>query len=131
MHGNLNYSDVVNQVREQGWTIVSQTPDATHIEQQVGAPRIPAIALALVPVVGMLLALLWIYTRGTIQVSIERHRNTARIVTKTNTYDINRNNDLETFFSLHSYDGNIGYYPILITGIIVTFILFVVFQMTL
>ncbi|MEO0564663.1 MAG: hypothetical protein AAF125_21340 [Chloroflexota bacterium] len=128
MYGKINYVDVVNQVTQNGWTIVAQTPDDTRIETQVGIPRVPGILLSLVPVIGALLAALWIYTRGTMSVTIERKLTTARVVTPTNAYDINRREDLETFFTSFDYRGNIGYYPVVITGIVVVFIIGVLIQ---
>jgi len=122
MHGKITYVDVVNQVAERGWNIVSQTPNSTEIETQVGVPRIPALLLALIPVLGAALGALWVYQRGSMNVTIERKLTSARVVTPSNAFDINSREDLETFFTLHNYAGNIGYYPLIITGVIVAFI---------
>jgi hypothetical protein len=122
MVSQITYTDVVNQVRDHGWTIVSQTPDSTQIEKQVGAPRIPAIVLALIPIVGMIIAVAWIYFRGQSKVTIERKLTTAHIITGSNSYDVSGREQLEMFFTTHNYSGNIGYYPVVIIGVVIIFI---------
>ena len=131
MVSQITYTDVVNQVRDHGWEIVSQTPDATQIEKQVGAPRIPAIVLSLIPVIGALIAVIWIYIRGQAKVTIERKLTTARIITTSNSYDINGREDLELFITTHNYTGNIGYYPVVIIGVVVVFALTLLTQFAL
>lgn len=130
MYGKVNYVDVVNRVSAEGWTIVSQTPDATEIQKTVGAPRIPALLLSLVPVLGMALAALWIYSRGATAVTIERKLTAARVVTPKNSFDINRSEDLDMFLDNHNYRGNIGYYPVMATGLVVLFLVGIVFQLS-
>jgi len=119
---------VVNQVREEGWDIETQTPDATVITKQKGAPRVPAIALSLVPIIGMLLALAWIAVRGTVTVTIERKLTSARVLTPRNEFDINSRDDMEMFFNDYSYTNGVGYYTVLLVGGAVLFGGFLLFQ---
>ena len=124
----ISYTDMLNQVREQGWDIESQTTDATIITRQKGAPRIPAILLSLIPLIGMLIALAWIAIRGSVTVTIERKLTSARVLTPRNEYDINSRDDMELFFSDYDYGNGIGYYTVLMIGGGVLFGGFLLFQ---
>ncbi|MEM6283943.1 MAG: hypothetical protein AAF787_17260 [Chloroflexota bacterium] len=128
-YGNITYTDVVNSVQENGWDIEKQTPDATIITKRKGAPGIFAIPLALIPVLGVVLAAAWIAARGTVTVTIERKRTQARVHTPTNEYDINTPEDLDIFFDTHNYRGSVSYYAVILTGGLVLFIGFILFQL--
>jgi hypothetical protein len=130
MYGKVTYVDVVNRVSAEGWTIVAQTPDATEAEKTVGVPRVPAILLALIPLLGMILVSAWIYMRGSAQVTVERKLTSARIITPNHTYDINKGEDLDMFLDMHNYRGNIGYYPVVITGIVILFMVGIFIQVS-
>ncbi len=128
--GHITYTEVVNQVRDHGWEIESQTPDATIITKQRGAPGFIAIPLALVPLVGLLLATAWIALRGSINVTIERKRITARVHTPTNEFDIEDQDDLDMFFHDYSYRGSVGYTPVIFAGGAAIFLVIILFQFT-
>lgn len=120
-YGNITYTDVVNQVQKNGWQIIRQSPDETVIEKRVGAPRVAAIALALVPIVGMMAASGWIAARGKITVRIERQLMSARIHTPRNAFDVTSRDALDMFFSDYGYHNSVGYYPVLLVGGIISF----------
>ena len=125
----ISYTDVVNQVRENGWSIESQTPDATIITRQKGAPRIPAIVISFIPLIGVVIAVAWIAIRGSITVTIERKLTSARVLTPRNEYDINTRDDMELFFNDYSYANGIGYYTVLLIGGAVLFGGFFLYQL--
>jgi hypothetical protein len=128
-YGNITYTDVVNSVQQNGWSIESQTTDATIITKRKGAPGIIAIPLALIPVLGVIIASAWIAARGTITVTVERKRTQARVHTPSNEYDINTPEDLDMFFETHNYRGSVSYYPVVLAGGVVLFIGFILFQL--
>jgi hypothetical protein len=127
-YNKINYTDVVNQVRQNGWEIESQTPYSTIISKKRGAPGALAIPLALIPVIGVLLALAWIAVRGTITVTIERKLTLARVHTPTSVIDVNTREDLDLFFSDHRYAGSVGYYAVILTGGVMIFVVALLFQ---
>lgn len=121
MYGSITYTDVINQVQANGWTIVKQSADSTTIEKQRLAPALLVIPLALIPVLGVILGLVIIAVRGKITITIERKLTTARVNTPTNAYDINKREDLDMFFSDYAY-GGVGYTPVLVVGGVVSFL---------
>ena len=127
-YGRISYTDFINQVRDNGWAIESQTPDSTVITKKRGAPGIIVIPLALIPLVGMIIGLAWIAMRGTATVTIERKLTQARVLTTRNEYDINNREDMEFFFNDHAYRGSVSYYPVAITGAIVLVVGFLLLQ---
>ena len=126
--GHITYTEVVNQVRQHGWQIESQTPDATRITKKRGAPGVIAVPLALIPLVGLILATTWIAVRGSVNVTIERKRITARVHTPSNQFDINDQDDLDLFFNDYSYRGSVGYAPVIFAGGAVIFVMVLLFQ---
>lgn len=121
-YGSITYTDVLNQVQNQGWKIVSQTPDSTVIEKPVGIPGVIGIPLAIIPFVGFLLALAWIALRGKAVVTIERKLTQARLLTPRNEFDVNHREDLELFFNDYNYSRNVGYFPITVIGLVILFV---------
>lgn len=118
----VNYTDVINQVRQNGWHIVSQSPNSTVIEKAVGAPGIIVIPLAIIPVIGMIIGIIWIAMSGKAVVTIERKLTKARIFTARNEFDINRRDDLDLFFNDYNFRGHVSYYPVVLVGIVVAFV---------
>ncbi len=127
-YGNITYTDFVNQVRENGWTIESQSPDSTVITKQKGAPAAVVIPLALIPLIGMFIGMAWISTRGSAVVTIERKLTRARVLTPTNEFDVNNQEDMEMFFNDYAYRGSVGYTPVAITGGVILLVGFVLVQ---
>lgn len=121
MYGNITYIDVVNQVQANGWTIVSQSTDATVIEKPRLAPALLVLPLAIIPVLGVIAGLAIIALRGKVTVTIERKLTTARVNTPSNAYDITKREDLDLFFSDFAFQG-VGYTPVIIVGGLVTFL---------
>ncbi|MFZ4814819.1 MAG: hypothetical protein ACOYL5_09800 [Phototrophicaceae bacterium] len=123
-YGSVSYTDVIVQMTQSGWKIVTQTPDATTVEKQRGAPGMIAIPLAVIPVVGFVLAMVWIGLAGKYVVDIERKRNNARLVTKRETIEINHRDDLDLFLRDHDTKRNVSYATVTTVGLVATFVLF-------
>lgn len=128
-YGKISYTDFINQVRANGWTIETQTPDSTVITKKRGAPGMVVIPLALIPVLGMIIGLAWIAIRGTATVTVERKLTQARVLTPTNEFDINNRDDMEFFFNDYAFRGSVSYYPVAITGGIVLIVGIVLLQL--
>jgi hypothetical protein len=129
MYGKITYTDVLNLIAEEGWDITGQTPDATTIEKRVGAPRFLVLPLAVIPLIGLVLGLVWVALNGRKVVTVERRLTSARITMPGNEFDVNTREDLEMFFNDHNYRGNVGYSTVTTVGLVATFVLTVWFQL--
>jgi hypothetical protein len=122
MYGSITYTDIINQIQDHGWKIKSQSQDATVIEKPVGAPGMVVIPLALVPVIGVILGVLWIALRGNAVVTIQRKLTKARVIAPGSEYDINTREELDMFLGNYNFKGHVSYYPVIFVGIAAVFV---------
>lgn len=130
-YGRIQYADAVEQFRNAGWELVSQTTDETVFRKRRGVNGILAgVLMIFLPIVGLFIVMGWIAASGFAEVVVERDRVQGRIIGRTIAAQASSHEEMDFLLEQTRYARNMGYNTAVLVGVISSFlILFIASQL--